>query len=150
MGNFDNRVALVTGAGSGIGKAIAQDLAAHGAKVVASDINLEAVEAVVAEIESRGGTAKAFTQDASSKEDNAAAVAFAVEHFGALHLAVNNAGIGDQVPLAEKKLEDWDRLINLNLNGVAYGCHYQLIQCSPKTTCSRSRTGPRRLGRASE
>lgn len=128
MGIFDNRVALVTGAGSGIGKAIAQDLAAHGAKVVASDINLEAVEAVVAEIESRGGTAKAFTQDASSKEDNAAAVAFAVEHFGALHLAVNNAGIGDQVPLAEKKLEDWDRLINLNLNGVAYGCHYQLIQ----------------------
>lgn len=81
MGIFDNRGALVTGAGSGIGKAIAEDLAAHGAEVVASDINVEAV-------------AKPFAQDASSKEDNAAAVAFAVEHFGALHLAVNNAGPG--------------------------------------------------------
>ena len=67
MGIFDNRVALVTGAGSGIGKAIAEDLAAHGAKVVASDINVEAVEKLAAQIAEQGGVAKPFAQDASSK-----------------------------------------------------------------------------------
>lgn len=128
MGKFDGRVALVTGGASGIGKAISEELAREGAKVVLTDINLEAAEKVASDIENAGGTAAAFQQDASSKEDNEKAVAFAVETYGALHLAVNNAGIGDATPLAEKDLDEWDKVIGINLSGVAYGCHYQLKQ----------------------
>lgn len=128
MGKFDGRVALVTGGASGIGKAISEELAREGASVVLTDINLEAAEEVATAIEASGGTAAAFQQDASSKEDNEKAVAFAVEKFGALHLAVNNAGIGDATPLAEKDLAEWDKVISINLSGVAYGCHYQLKQ----------------------
>lgn len=128
MGKFDHRVALVTGAASGIGRAIAKDLAREGARVVLTDINLEAAQDVAAEIETAGGTAKAFKHDTSSRQDNEAAVKFAVDTFGALHLAVNNAGIGDATPLAEKDLDEWDRVISINLTGVAYGCHYQLKQ----------------------
>ena len=75
-----------------------------------------------------GGVAAAFRQDVASKEDNEAAVQFAVDTFGALHLAVNNAGVGDHTPLADKDLADWDKVIAINLSGVAYGCHYQLKQ----------------------
>lgn len=128
MAKFEGRVALVTGGASGIGKAIAEELACEGAKVVLTDINLEAAQDAAAAIESQGGTAAAFRQDTSKQEDNEAAVQFTVDTYGALHLAVNNAGIGDATPLAEKDLAEWDKVIGINLSGVAYGCHYQLRQ----------------------
>lgn len=128
MGKFDNRVALVTGGASGIGNAISERLAREGAQVVLADINLEAAQSAAADITEQGGTAVAFQQDVARRQDNEDAVRFAVESFGALHLAVNNAGIGDRTPLADKDLDDWDRVIAINLNGVAYGCHYQLKQ----------------------
>lgn len=127
MTEFSDRTALVTGAGSGIGATVAKQLAAAGAKVVVSDINLEAAQGVVKEIESAGGTASAIKHDTASKEDNKAAVDFAVETYGALHLAVNNAGIGGApAPVGELDLDDWDRVININLNGVLYGMRYQI------------------------
>lgn len=128
MSKFENKVALVTGGASGIGEAIAKRLASEGAKVVVADINDVAAKDVAAAIEAAGGVAAAFRQDVASKEDNEAAVQFAVDTFGALHLAVNNAGVGDHTPLADKDLADWDKVIAINLSGVAYGCHYQLKQ----------------------
>lgn len=127
MTEFDGKVALVTGAGSGIGEACAKDLAQNGAKVVVTDINLEAAQRVAREITEAGGEAKATKLDSSSPEDNEKAVAFAVEIYGALHLAVNNAGVGAGPDAAgELALEDWDRVIAINLNGVLYGMRYQL------------------------
>lgn len=124
---FTDRTALVTGAGSGIGETVAKQLATEGAKVVVTDIDLDAAQRVVQEIESAGGTASAFKQDTASKEDNKAAVEHAVSTYGGLHLAVNNAGIGGKpAPVGELDLEDWDRVININLNGVLYGMHYQI------------------------
>lgn len=124
---FDNKVALITGGGSGLGEAISKQLAAEGVKVVVSDINLDGAERVVGEIESSGGTAAAVKQDTASKEDAEKVVQFAVETFGALHYAVNNAGIGGkQLPAGETDLEDWDRVISINLNGVLYGMRYQI------------------------
>ncbi|QGU06844.1 Levodione reductase [Corynebacterium occultum] len=129
MSSFTGKVALVTGAASGLGEAIAKDLAARGAKVIATDINFEGTERVVAEIQETSGEAAPFKMDSASREDNKAAVKFAVERFGALHLAVNNAGIGGKSnKVGEMDLDDWDRVIAINLSGVAYGNRYQIEQ----------------------
>ncbi|WP_159794280.1 SDR family NAD(P)-dependent oxidoreductase [Puerhibacterium puerhi] len=124
---FDGRVALVTGGGSGIGEAISKELAAHGARVVVTDIRLEAARRVADEITAAGGEAAAFQQDTATKEDAERAVAFARETFGGLNYAVNNAGIGGKAaPAGETDLDDWDRVIDINLNGVLYGMRYQI------------------------
>ncbi|MCW2130899.1 SDR family NAD(P)-dependent oxidoreductase [Arthrobacter sp. VKM Ac-2550] len=127
MAQFTDRVALVTGGGSGIGEAVSKELAAKGASVVVTDINLDAAQRVTQEIMDAGGTASAVKQDTASKEDNERVVRHAVDTYGALHFAVNNAGIGGkQAPAGETDLEDWDKVIDINLNGVLYGMRFQI------------------------
>ncbi len=125
--SFSGKVALVTGGGSGIGEAIARLIAQRGAKVVLTDIDLDAAQKVVKSIEEAGGEATAFRHDVAKAEESEAAVRHAVETFGGLHYAVNNAGIGGaQAPAGETDLEDWNRVIDINLNGVLYGMRYQI------------------------
>lgn len=125
--SFEGKVALVTGGGSGLGEAISKELAGKGAKVVLSDINLDGAHRVVTEIESAGGTATAVQADTSRKEDSEKAVRYAVDTYGALHLAVNNAGIGGPAaPAGETDLDAWDKVIAINLSGVLYGMRYQI------------------------
>ena len=127
MKAFQDRVALVTGGGSGLGEAISKLIAARGGKVVVSDINTEGAERVAKEISKAGGTATVFRQDTSKPEDNENAVKHAVNTYGALHYAVNNAGIGGaQAPAGDVDIADWNRVININLNGVLYGMRYQI------------------------
>jgi len=127
MSGFAGKVAIVTGGGSGLGEAIGKALAAKGAKVVLSDIRREAAERVAAEIAKAGGTANAFLQDTAKPEDCEAVVRYAVQTYGALHYAVNNAGIGGAAaPAGETDLAEWQRVININLSGVLYGMRYQI------------------------
>ncbi|MCL7986724.1 glucose 1-dehydrogenase [Sphingobacterium sp. lm-10] len=129
MSKLDNKVAIVTGGGSGIGQAIAELFAASGAKVVVSDINEENGNSVVDKIKLAGGDAIFVKSDSSSAEDNKNLVATTVEHYGRLDIACNNAGIGGPAALAgEYDIEAWNKVINVNLNGVFYGCRYQLEQ----------------------
>lgn len=122
-------MAIVTGAGSGLGKDAAEELARYGVKVVAADINLEAAEETAKIITDASGEAVAFKMDASTREDNEGAVKKAVETYGALHLALNSAGIdGPGARIGEMDLDKWDRTVQLNLNGVVYGMHYQIKQ----------------------
>ncbi len=124
---FISKTAMVTGAGSGIGAEIARRLGAAGAKVVVADVNETAAGEVAAEIEKAGGTAASIRQDVSDPESVRRSVELAVERFGGLDLAVNNAGIGgDQAPTADYGLEDWDKVIAINLSGVFYGLKYQI------------------------
>ena len=127
MKGLDGKVAIVTGGGSGIGEAIAIGLASRGVRVVVSDINLQGAERVARAIADAGGTASAVQHDAAKAADNERVVAHAVSTYGALHYAVNNAGIGGAAaPAGEVDIAEWERVIGINLNGVLYGMRYQI------------------------
>lgn len=122
-----NKVALVTGASSGIGRAVALVWAREGAKVVVSDINVPAGEETAALVRAQGGDAIFVASDVGKAEDAQALVARAVAHYGRLDVACNNAGIGGpQAATADYPLDGWAQVININLSGVFYGMKYQI------------------------
>lgn len=127
MQNFEGKTALVTGGGSGLGEAISKDLAKQGVKVVVADISLDGATRVADEITAAGGVAVPFQADTAVAEDSKKAVDFAVETYGALHYAVNNAGIaGASAPVGELDVDDWNKVIAINMNGVLYGMRHQI------------------------
>lgn len=124
---LENKTAIVTGSGSGIGRAIALLYAAEGAKVVVSDIDGQAGGDTVAAIKKAGGEAIFVKSDTSRPDESEKLVDDAVKAFGGLHIAVNNAGIGG--PLAEVgqyPVDGWDKVIAINLSGVFYGMRFQI------------------------
>ncbi len=123
------KVALVTGAGSGIGRAIALGMAKEGARVVVADIMEKSGQATVREIKDAGGDAVFARADVSQESDARMLVDKAVEIWGRLDCAVNNAGIdGDTAMTADCTRENWDRVIGINLTGVFLGMKYQIPQ----------------------
>ncbi|CQR49739.1 SDR family oxidoreductase [Haloferax massiliensis] len=119
MAQFDTEVAVVTGAGSGIGRATAEAFAAEGARVVVSDVNVEGGEETVARIEEAGGTATFVETDVTDGDAVAAMVETAVSEYGRLDFACNNAGVGGaQKPAADLSFDEWQQVIDVNLNGV--------------------------------
>jgi len=125
--SFTGKVALVTGAGSGLGEASARLLARNGLKVVVSDVNSGAASGVAESINAAGGQALANIADVAQQDQMQAAVDFAMAQFGALHYAVNNAGIsGHHAPIGEQDSKDWERVTSINLDGVYYGLRCQI------------------------
>ena len=124
---FSARVALVTGAGSGIGRAVSLRLASEGATVVVADASAASAAQTLELVEAAGGNGSTLVYDVSDAAAAAQAVASVIERHGALHLAVNNAGIpGVNLPIGELDPADWNRVIAINLSGVAYGLHAQV------------------------
>jgi NAD(P)-dependent dehydrogenase (short-subunit alcohol dehydrogenase family) len=118
---LQDKVAVVTGAGSGMGEATALLFARHGAKVVATDINEEAVQAVVAKITEAGGEAIAVKHNVANKEDWEIVYAQTTDKFHKLDILVNNAGISFSKDFLEQTEDDWARLYAINVNSVMFG-----------------------------
>lgn len=128
MGLLAGKAAVVTGAAGGIGRGVARELAREGASVLVSDLGSAARggEETVALIEDEGGTAAFTPCDVTSERDCAALVAGALERFGRLDCAVNNAGIAVHKPLADVTEEEYDRVLGVNLKGVFLGMRAQI------------------------
>jgi NAD(P)-dependent dehydrogenase (short-subunit alcohol dehydrogenase family) len=126
MFDFKGKSAIVTGAGSGIGEAIARELAAGGAAVLVADIDMAAATRVASDIAAAGGTASAGRVDVADAESVRMMVDSAVKAHGRLDLAVNNAGIGGPIAtVADYPLDGWRQVMDINLDGVFYGMKYE-------------------------
>jgi NAD(P)-dependent dehydrogenase (short-subunit alcohol dehydrogenase family) len=124
---LENKIAIVTGAGSGIGREVAKIYADEGAKVIVSDIIESNGNETVDQIKGRSGKAIFVKADSSKPSDNEMLVRTAIERFGALHIACNNAGIGGPLsPTGDYPIDGWDKVISINLSGVFYGMRYQI------------------------
>jgi 2-hydroxycyclohexanecarboxyl-CoA dehydrogenase len=120
MGRMDDKVAVVTGAGRGIGRAVAEVLAAEGATVVAADVDEQSAVGTAAAL---GGDALGLAVDVASRDSVDAMVAAVRERHGRIDVLVNNAGWDQVGPFVDSDPADWDRIIAINLYGVLHTCH---------------------------
>ena len=129
-GRVENKVALVTGGGSGLGRATVQALSREGAKVLVADLNLTGAEETVRLVAAAGGEASAFAMDVTIAAQVEAMVQTTIERYGRLDCAFNNAGIPGKVgtTIIDYEEEDWDRVIAVDLKGVWLGMKYQIKQ----------------------
>lgn len=128
---LEQKVTVVTGAGSGVGRSCALRFARAGARVVCADLRLDAAEAVAAEIEACGGTALAWRCDVTEESDVSDLISAAATEFGRLDVMVNNVGIPTPRPglrLEDHTVEDFDRLTAVNVRGVFLGCKHAVVQ----------------------
>lgn len=124
---FTGKTGIVTGAASGIGKAVAEGYAAAGGTVIVSDLKQEAAQKVVDAIAAAGGSALACAADVASEQDVEALVRFAEERTGSLSHMVNNAGIGGaQAPTGDYPVDAWRKVIDVNLTGVFLGMRFAI------------------------
>lgn len=125
---LQDKVALVTGAGSGIGEATARLFGTEGARVVVADIRAEAAQATARAIVEAGGIALPLRADVTQAQEVEAMIQTTVRTYGGLDVLCNNAGIGVHGDVVELAEQDWDRVIDLNLKGVFLGCKYAIPQ----------------------
>ena len=118
--NFTGQVALITGGASGIGRAVAEQLAELGASIAIADANIEGADAVAAELTNRGAAAIAIKVDVSKPDEANDMVARAVARFGKVDILVHSAGVGIEKSFLETTPEEWQRLIDIDLSGTFY------------------------------
>jgi NAD(P)-dependent dehydrogenase (short-subunit alcohol dehydrogenase family) len=129
---LDNKTALITGAASGIGKATANRFAKEGARVALADINREGLEAAAQQIITQGGEARGFLLDVTSEINWEHVINDIINDWLRLDILINNAGISFAKPITEMSLNEWQRVMNINLDGVFLGTKYA-IQAMRKT-----------------
>lgn len=121
MNDLNGNIVLITGASSGIGEATARLLAGHGATVLLGARRTDRLDALVEQIRADGGTAEALALDVTRREAVAAFAGHALARFGRIDAIVNNAGVMPLSPLDALRVEEWDRMIDVNIRGVLHG-----------------------------
>ncbi|MEM9591511.1 MAG: SDR family oxidoreductase [Pseudomonadota bacterium] len=121
MSNIEGKVVAITGASSGIGEATARHLAKKGAHVVLGARRTDNLEKILADIQAEGGTGAFQALDVTDRHNVEAFMQFAEKTFGKLDVVINNAGVMPLSPLAALKVDEWDRMIDVNIKGVLYG-----------------------------
>src|SRR5712675_120298 len=116
-----DKIVVITGASSGLGEATARRLSAAGAKIVLGARRTKHLDALAGELTGNGGSAIAITTDVTDREQVKALVDAAVSTYGRVDVMINNAGLMPQAPLERLKVEEWDRMIDVNIKGVLYG-----------------------------
>jgi NADP-dependent 3-hydroxy acid dehydrogenase YdfG len=119
--NIESKVVVITGASSGLGEATARMLSSEGASLVLGARRGDRLQALVAELTAKGGKAIAMAMDVTRPEEVQALVDAAVKTYGRVDVIINNAGLMPQSPLDRLKIDDWDRMIDVNIKGVLYG-----------------------------
>ena len=119
--NIEGKVVVITGGSSGLGEATGRYLAEKGAKVILGARRLEKLEKIATDIKKNGGEAEILKTDVTKAEDVVALVKKAVDSFGKIDVLFNNAGIMPLAPMAALKVNEWDRMIDVNIKGVLYG-----------------------------
>ncbi|WP_034925287.1 SDR family oxidoreductase [Gillisia sp. CAL575] len=119
--NIKGKVVVITGASSGLGETTARHLASKGASVVLGARRIENLEKIAKEIRENGGKVEVLKTDVTKPEDVKALVDKAVSAFGKIDVLINNAGLMAIAPLSETKVEEWDKMIDINIKGVLYG-----------------------------
>jgi NADP-dependent 3-hydroxy acid dehydrogenase YdfG len=119
--NIQGKVVVITGASSGLGEAAARHLSAEGAIVALGARRADRIESLATELTAKGGKALAIATDVSKLEDVKALVDAAVKTYGRIDVLINNAGLMPQSPLDRLKVDEWDRMIDVNIKGVLYG-----------------------------
>ncbi len=119
--SIKDKVIIITGASSGLGEATARYLAAQGAKLVLGARRIDRLDQIVNDIRAQHGEALAVATDVTRREDLEQLVSKAVAQFGRVDVLVNNAGLMASAPLAKRKVDEWDRMIDINIKGVLYG-----------------------------
>ena len=130
--NIKGKVAIVTGASSGLGESTARHLAARGAKVVLAARRTDRLDKLVAEIREAGGEAIAVATDVSKRAELDKLATATIEAFGRIDVLVNNAGVMPLSPLEKLKVDEWDRTIDVNIKGVLYGICLLYTSPSPR------------------
>ena len=119
--NIEGKVVVITGASSGLGEATARRLAAEGATVVLGARRVERIRSLADELTGKGGNAAAIETDVTDREQVQRLVDAAVERYGRIDVMLNNAGLMPLAPLDRLKIDEWDRMIDVNIKGVLYG-----------------------------
>jgi NADP-dependent 3-hydroxy acid dehydrogenase YdfG len=128
MNNIEHKVVVITGASSGLGEATARYLAARGAAVVLGARRTDKLEQIAGEIRTAGGKAEVVATDVTDKQQVQALVDTAVRVYGRVDVLINNAGLMSIAPMDELKVDEWDRMIDINVKGLLYGIAAALPQ----------------------
>ncbi|WP_301169905.1 glucose 1-dehydrogenase [Brevibacillus nitrificans] len=124
MGRLSGKVAIITGAAMGMGASEAKLFAKEGAKVIATDVQVEALNQVVQEINDQGGDAVALKHNVASEEEWKSVIAEAVKRYGKVDVLVNNAGISSPKTIADMEMAEWNKVMDINFNGCVIGMKY--------------------------